>query len=87
MNPSVKSSLPALLAFGAASAAGVVAAMLLAPASGHHTRTRMAARIHSWTKRLTGRHHHTPAGHGHETSLPSTERNLSMQPDHLLPKH
>ena len=85
MNPSVKSSLPALLAFGAASAAGVVAAMLLTPASGHHMRTRMAARIHSWTKGLTGRHH-APAGHAHGTSLPSTERNLSMQPDHLLPK-
>ncbi|GAB3299958.1 hypothetical protein ACFQT0_29140 [Hymenobacter humi] len=85
MNPSVKSSLPALLAFGAASAAGMVAAVLLAPASGHHLRTRMAARIHSWTKLLTGRHRDHGA-HGPGAALPSTERNLSMQPDHLLSK-
>jgi gas vesicle protein len=87
MNPSTKSSLPTLLAFGAASAAGLVAAVLLAPASGHHVRTRMAARLHSWTKLLTGRGHahaHSDASQAPGSTGTAAGANLAMHPDHLL---
>ena len=82
-----KKSMPALLAFGAASAAGVLAAVLWAPASGRESRSRLATRLRTWAQPLTGRGQPRP---GAQTSAASSRTgagaNLAMQPDHLLAK-
>ena len=41
-------------AFGASALAGLTAGILWAPASGQHSRTRLAARFQDWSRTLTG---------------------------------
>ena len=84
MNASLKSSLPVLSAFGMATAAGLVAALLWKPNAGLATRRRLADRFRNWMQLATGpknhRHHVVPTA-----SRPSgSDANLGMDPEHLI---
>ncbi|ALW86750.1 hypothetical protein AUC43_17700 [Hymenobacter sedentarius] len=77
-----KLSVSALLAFGAASAAGILAGVLWAPSPGQQTRSKLANRLRTMTQPLMGpgrSQQGRPAG-------ASRGGDLSMQPDHLLEK-
>lgn len=86
MKATANYSMPMLLTFGAASAAGLFAALLMAPESGQQTRTRLAARLRYWAESVAGRGHgqHRSTAPGGRHSSPMPGANLAMQPDHLL---
>ncbi|MDO7852522.1 hypothetical protein [Hymenobacter convexus] len=86
---------PALVqwsAFGASILAGLTAGVLWAPASGRHSRTRLAAGFRDWSHPVAGRwnlwkpwplacpaRHRLPAA-----AHPAPAPDLSMQPNRLL---
>ena len=74
-------------AFGASALAGLTAGILWAPASGQHSRTRLAARFQDWSRTLTGRWNRwNPWPLARPTHRPALTAvpNLSMQPERLL---
>ena len=74
-------------AFGASALAGVTAGILWAPASGLHSRTRLAARFRDWLRTLTGRWNlwnPWPLARPTRQPAPAAAPDLSMHPERLL---
>ena len=74
-------------AFGASALAGVTAGILWAPASGQHTRTRLAARLRDWSRALTGHWNlRNPWSLTRNTRRPAPKAtpDLSLHPERLL---
>ena len=71
-------------AFGASALAGITAGILWAPASGQHSRSRLAARFRDWSRTLTGRWNSWPMTQPIHRPLPATAPNLAMHPERLL---
>jgi len=71
-------------AFGASALAGLTAGILWAPASGQHSRTRLAARFRDWSRILTGRWNPWPLARPTRRPLPAAAPNLAMHPERLL---
>jgi hypothetical protein len=85
-----KSALPQWSTFGASLLAGLTAGVLWAPASGLHSRTRLAAGFRDWSRTVAGRWNlWTPwplarrPRHG-AGPAPKHPADLSMQPNRLL---
>ena len=74
-------------AFGASALAGLTAGMLWAPASGQHSRARLAARLRDWSRTLTGRWSRWntwPLARATRRPAPTAAPNLAMHPERLL---
>jgi hypothetical protein len=75
-------------AFGASLLAGLTAGLLWAPASGRHSRTRLATGFRDWTRTATSRWHlWTPRPQARAASNPAhlaPPSDLSMHPERLL---
>ena len=71
-------------AFGASALAGLTAGILWAPASGQHSRTRLAAHFRDWSRTVTGRWNHWPMIRPMHRPLPAAAPNLAMHPERLL---
>lgn len=76
--------------FGASLLAGLTAGMLWAPASGLHSRTRLAAGFRDWSRTVAGRWNlwtpWPPARRPRHGAVPAPKHpfDLSMQPNRLL---
>ena len=74
-------------AFGMSALAGLTAGILWAPASGQHSRTRLAARFRDWSRTLTGRWNlwnPWPLARTARRPGPVVAPNLAMHPERLL---
>ena len=71
-------------AFGASALVGLTAGILWAPASGQHSRTRLAARFRDWSRTLTGRWNTWPLARTTRRPAPAAAPDLAMRPERLL---
>ena len=74
-------------AFGASALAGLAAGILWAPASGQHSRARLAAYLRDWSQTRTGRWSRWntwPQVRTTRRPVPTAAPDLAMHPERLL---